>query len=126
MEDVRPHYRTAGSGSIWNFLLGIWLVISPFVLAFAQLERARWNNIACGGAIALLALGAMSERRSQAGGNWFSVLLGIWLIISPFVLGFSARPTPLWNNIILGVVVALSAWAGTTTVPSDLPQPPGS
>ena len=37
--------------------------------------------------------------------------VGVWLIISPFVLGFSNAPTPLWNNIVLGALVFIIALA---------------
>ena len=44
--------------------------------------------------------------------SWILVLLGIWLIISPFVVGYGEAKGALWNNIIIGIIVAvLSAWA---------------
>lgn len=46
---------------------------------------------------------------------WILVILGIWLIISPFVVGYGAIRGALWNNVIVGIVVAvLSAWAAIT------------
>ena len=38
---------------------------------------------------------------------WISVLAGIWLILSPFVLGFSNLTSGLWNNIVVGAVVII-------------------
>lgn len=37
-----------------------------------------------------------------------NVLAGIWLIIAPWVLGYSTRD-PRWNDIILGIIVFLLA-----------------
>lgn len=46
---------------------------------------------------------------------WILVILGIWLIISPFVVGYGAIKGALWNNVIVGIIVAvLSAWAAIT------------
>lgn len=38
---------------------------------------------------------------------WVFVLVGIWLIIAPFVLGYSSETTPLWNSILVGVLVTV-------------------
>jgi uncharacterized membrane protein HdeD (DUF308 family) len=45
---------------------------------------------------------------------WWSITLGIWLIISPVVLSYRALPAAMWNNIAVGVVVWLTALARGT------------
>ena len=40
--------------------------------------------------------------------GWFNVVLGIWLILSPFILGFATREAT-WNNIIVGFLVLMLA-----------------
>ncbi len=43
--------------------------------------------------------------------NWTLVGLGIWLILSPWVLGFSAFNLPAWNSVLFGALVAIfSFW----------------
>lgn len=37
--------------------------------------------------------------------SWLCVIAGIWLIIAPFILGYSDNVTALWNDIILGLIV---------------------
>jgi hypothetical protein len=37
------------------------------------------------------------------------VLLGIWLVIAPFALGYSHNSGALWNDIIVGVVILILA-----------------
>ena len=39
-----------------------------------------------------------------------NVLAGIWLIIAPWVLGYSARD-PRWNDVVFGAIVAILALA---------------
>jgi len=34
---------------------------------------------------------------------------GIWLIAAPFILGYSASPAPLWNDIVCGLLIAVLA-----------------
>jgi hypothetical protein len=46
--------------------------------------------------------------RSGWGSGWVNILLGIWVIISPFVLGIHS-PKGIWNNVIVGIVVGILA-----------------
>jgi len=41
---------------------------------------------------------------------WLGIIFGIWLIIAPFVLGYSQITNALWNDIILGIVVAVGSY----------------
>ena len=44
--------------------------------------------------------------------EWTNVVLGVWLAISPWVLGFSSHFAAMVNAVIVGVVVAaLALWA---------------
>ena len=102
------------SNASWlNILLGIWVIISPFALAFGVFPRAMWNNVATGAAIVILAI-IRTSASQQPGWSWSNVILGVWLIISPFVLAF-AMPVALWNNVILGIIIAIVALANAAT-----------
>ncbi len=96
----RPTTARRGSVSPVNVVLGIWLIISPFVLGFAQFRTAEWNDIGSGIAAVIFAL---------AGASVLNLLLGIWVIISPFVLGFAGSPTLLWNNVVVGALILIFA-----------------
>lgn len=41
--------------------------------------------------------------------NWIIVILGGWLVISPWILGFSGINLALWNAIGVGALVAILA-----------------
>jgi hypothetical protein len=103
---------TAGGASWVNVLLGIWIIISPFMVQFARLPAAMWNNVIVGVVIAVFALIRSSIPR-QSGWSWANVILGIWMIISPFALG-AMTTAILWNNIILGIIIAIVASANAT------------
>jgi hypothetical protein len=97
----------SGSSSSWlNILLGIWVIISPFVLAFPS-PKAMWSNVATGIVVGILAI-VRSSVRNQPGWSWINVILGIWLILSPFVFGVVSGAA-LWNNVILGIIIAAIA-----------------
>jgi hypothetical protein len=43
--------------------------------------------------------------------KWALVVLGIWLIVSPFVLNIAG--TGRWSNIIVGLIVAVLGYTST-------------
>jgi uncharacterized membrane protein len=97
-----------------NLLLGLWLVVSPWVLSFAGDANAATNAWVTGGLIAILAAAALIAFHKWE--EWINALLALWLIASPFVLGLTANMTVVWNLIIVGVLVAILAiWAAATT-----------
>ncbi len=51
-----------------------------------------------------------SEIASLSGLN---VIAGIWLIIAPWVLGYSARD-PRWNDVVFGIIVGVLALTRAT------------
>ena len=117
MNETRPKAlekpQASGTGvSVINTLIGIWLIISTFALvSFSNLLNARWNNVIVGILVGLFGI-VRASGDSRTCWSWSNVVLGIWLIISPFVLGFSTVVTAMWHNVIVGIVVALLAWAG--------------
>jgi len=107
-------HQTDAGVSVINVLIGIWLIISPFVVAaFNPLMNMRANNVILGILVGLVALFRASGMK--AGWSWANVVLGIWLIISPFALGVSSNVTVVWHNVIAGIVVALLAWSRVFT-----------
>jgi len=99
----------SGIGSGWvNILLGIWVIVSPFVLTF-HFPKAIWNNVVVGALVGVLAIIRWSVH--QPGWSWLNLILGMWLVISPFVLVLSGPV--MWNNAILGIVIAALALTNT-------------
>jgi F0F1-type ATP synthase membrane subunit c/vacuolar-type H+-ATPase subunit K len=110
--------RTAG----WvNLVLGIWLIISPFVIGFAGTGLSR-SNVIFGIIIAILSLFQVSSPSESAWAGWLNALFGLWILVSPFVLGFMGLGA-LWNGIILGIIVAVIAvWAATSASSREHPR----
>lgn len=40
-----------------------------------------------------------------------NVAVAVWLLVAPFVLGYSTRAAAFWNDIVIGVLVILFAGA---------------
>lgn len=92
-----------------SFVLGVWLLASPYALGFTDVTWAAWNAIALGAIIAVSALAALVAFHEWE--EWVSGILGLWLIASPWVLGFSTLALATWNHVIVGLLVtAMAAW----------------
>jgi hypothetical protein len=93
-----------------NFLLGIWLFVSPWVVGYAGAGTIATIAWALGIIVAILALLAILA--SQWWEEWLNAAIGLWILVSAWVLHVSANPKVLWNNLIVGaLLVILSLWS---------------
>jgi len=43
--------------------------------------------------------------------NWIELGLGLWVLVSPWLLGFASISIMKWSNLLVGLVlVLLNAW----------------
>jgi hypothetical protein len=93
--------------------LGAWLFVSPWALKYAgELPKAAWNAYILGAAIVIFAAVAVSMPKAWEEG--LNIVLGIWTIISPWVLGFASSRNVATNTTVVGILVtALAIWAMT-------------
>jgi SPW repeat len=101
--DTAVMQQRAATGAGWaNTLLGIWVVLSPFVLGYGRSHAAMWSNVAVGLVIILLSLASQSGHETLV--QAVIVPLGVWLFISAFVLRFSSVPL-FWNNVVMSFLI---------------------
>lgn len=93
-----------------SFALGLWLAMSPWIVGYSGHEAATANAAFAGLA---LALGSHFEVSfDEISIEWFNLTVGLWLVASPFVLGFTALADVTANCVAVGtLVVVLSASA---------------
>jgi ABC-type molybdate transport system permease subunit len=93
-----------------NLLLGLWLFVSPWALAYADHQAAAWNAYVLGAAVVVLA--AIAAYMPQVWEEMINTMLGIWLILSPYVLGFASNTMIALHTVVMGVLVtAFAVWA---------------
>src|SRR5512138_659331 len=90
--------------------LGMWLLASPWVLGYSGQEAATMNALILGTILVLeetLELGVHENVE-----EWFDVVAGAWLLVSPVVLGFTSHAIATSNAIVVGALSILVAlWA---------------
>jgi hypothetical protein len=95
---------------VLGILTGLWVAISPWFLVLQRAgNNATVTNLIVGLAVVALGLYALSGSRGFLGLEVGSLLAGVWLIISPFILDAKfAIATPMyWSNIFAGALVVL-------------------
>ena len=97
-----------------NLLAGIWLFVSTFAIgAHGPMMR---NNIICGIAVAILAAFRAFGAYEEGWLSWLNVLVGAWVIVSPWaVMGTGAvglAQVTIVNNVVTGgAAVLLGCWS---------------
>jgi hypothetical protein len=121
------HPGAAAVPSGLDVIAGIWLILSPFVLAFhnahtpgADGTAATANNVILGIVIGILARYRAFNPTKSPEVSWVNALLGVWVLVSPWVVGFAGVHNAVMNNVIVGlVVITLSLWSGLATTSGD-------
>jgi len=92
------------------FLAGLWFIVSPFILGFSSVTRPTNNAVIVGVVVAIAAfLTAFLMRGPAVLLSWLTALVGVWALISPFVLGFTSNMAALVNAVILGILIIVFA-----------------
>ncbi len=94
-----------------NLLLGAYLVLAPFFGIGAVGDVAAINSYLTGTAVAIFAIAALA--RPQLWEEYTNLVLGLWLIVAPFALGFTNLAGPMYNQIIVGLLIGGTALAVT-------------
>lgn len=103
---------------IVSLVLGVWLILSPWALAFTGIDAALWNVVLFGAVIAMMAFMAIIDFHEWE--EWADMAIGLWLIVSPWVLGFATMRAgaadgayaATLNVVVVGVLtLGMAAWS---------------
>lgn len=100
--------------AMWiNCCLGLWLMISPFILIVANhtILRVLWEDLLLGFGIATFSLCRLLARRKGviAFADWFVTALGFLTLINPFLYRYFNLKFATWNNLLFGGIILLLA-----------------
>lgn len=86
-----------------GLLLGLWVFTSPFRGHRPELDLFALDDYAFG--ILIVALSAVALSRPWAREAKINMLIGLWLIVAPFVLGFAAYRGAMLTDIGAGAAI---------------------
>jgi len=87
---------------------GLWQIVAPFLLYYADEQLVVRNAIISGillvlfGGIGALGIGRWSRTVVRTS-DWLACLTGLWLAISPFVLRYQETVPAFWSALIVGL-----------------------
>jgi len=95
-----------------TLLIGLWYIISPWVLgAYNASPGNAWNNVVVGILIAVFAAARMNDRVGLAWAAWLDALLGAWAFFSPWIYGYTPNTARFVNSLCCGAAVFLLSMA---------------
>jgi hypothetical protein len=109
----------AQTAAALGLLTGLWVALSPvFLILQHGGTNANVANVIAGLAVAGIGAFALASPRGFPGLQFAGLVLGVWVIISPFILATKfAIATPMyWSNTLSGGVLVLLALAGLATL----------
>ena len=93
-----------------NVILGAWLVISPWILGFADQKTSAVVAWSMGAAV--IAFAGLGARIQEAWEEAITLVLGVLLMGAPWALDFADQRTATANVAIIGaLVIVFAIWA---------------
>jgi hypothetical protein len=94
-------------------LAGLYLALSPWIVGFSDTPALAVNNLVIGLAVVALAIGFASAYSRTHGITWLCPLLGVWTIISQWVMAEAVATTGIvLSNVIVGAVIVVLGVGG--------------
>ena len=88
-------------------VLGVLLFFTPWFFQYVGAFAAAWNAW-IGGAL-LVGLAVVALQRFAEWEEWVMGGVGVWLILSPWLLGFAEVAAATWSTILIGALVLISS-----------------
>ncbi|PWI07721.1 hypothetical protein DIZ27_26195 [Streptomyces sp. NWU339] len=105
------------------FLLGLYCAVSPWILHYTTSQPALVpHNLIVGIAIGLLGLGFAAAPARMYGLSGAMCALGVWMIISPWIVGTGPDAGVIWNNVVIGALTLLLGVMCVATAARNAPR----
>ncbi|UPV75115.1 SPW repeat protein [Halorussus limi] len=102
--------NASGYISAATAIIGAWIVVSAFL--YAPPAANFWNDIIVGAAIGIIAgynaVKADDREGINTGGASLVALLGLWMVIAPFIFE-TVFEGAFWSDVVSGALVAILA-----------------
>lgn len=96
------------SGRWLLILTGVYVMLSPWITthrpqAETISDAIAWSHYLAGGA--MITLGFIGLAVDHLWEDWMATLVGVWLVVSPWLLGFTSIGTLAWSDTLMGIIV---------------------
>jgi hypothetical protein len=105
MEDTMDQWTNAKLCDVGNLILGGILFFSPWLFHLPAGAESQ-NALICGVIIVVLSIAALAAFAVWE--EWLNLIVGLWLIVSPWVLKFQGT-SGMRIDVVIGIIVAILA-----------------
>lgn len=100
--------RVVQAAAALAVLVGMFIALAPWIVGFSAQSGFAVNNVVVGLVAAALAAGFASAFRTTHGLSWVLPVLGVWTIVSPWLIsGADAGTGMIVSNVVSGVVLTI-------------------
>ncbi len=120
--------NTQSKQNKWTIVVGVWEMLAPLILGYSARAGGLWNGLICGALLIVFGIWALnaSKEQTRKSLNQWAIVLGIWLILAPFIVGYASIAGAVWNEIIVGIVAIVLGWTGVHAANQQLARSPKS
>lgn len=112
LAETRSRYEEAAATPVaqvtdgLTVLAGLYLALSPWIVGFNGVPAVATNNLIMGLVVAGLGIGFASMYGRLHGLAWLTPVLGVWTIISQWVMSAAIATTSIVvSNVIAGAII---------------------
>ena len=116
LPEVEDRITAARISSVIAAVAALWLFVSPWAYFGVDHTASAWNAWIMGALIFMASSIALFFTRQSTPFSWFAAVLAAWVLISPFVFGYTQYLGRLINSLSVGaVILGFSLMAGVIT-----------
>jgi hypothetical protein len=87
---------------------GLLLATSPWLAGFTSDAVALSNAVLCG--LLMLSFTAAAIVRVRDWRSWMNLAPGVWVLLSPWILGFATHIAAGATHFLIGLIVSILSW----------------
>lgn len=110
--DLRARYERVAESMTAHFtfglalLTGLYVAASPWIVGFGGTTSLATSDFIAGIAVAFMAYGFATALDRAHGMTWTLPVLGVWVLISPWVVsGVAVTTGMVWSHVVAGVLL---------------------
>lgn len=101
----RDDLISARAASIVCFVAGLWFFLSPWAYYGVSNDPNAWNAWLVGAIIVAFSIARTCGPTHAIGFSYVNAVLGVWIFISPFVIGYTSDIPHVVNSLAVGIFV---------------------
>jgi hypothetical protein len=87
-----------------NAILGVWLILAPWAAGYHSTVPMT-EDVLLGVSVLTIALWSANADQAVTGPAWTNMVLGFWIIIAPWFLGYRGISAAVANDVFVGILI---------------------